>query len=61
MLTCARDPDVMISIRRGVIVGLVIGSLVGGTAGATILTATDHGDHPTHATAPAGYASSSAT
>ena len=33
----------MISTRRGVMIGLVIGSLIGGTAGATILTASEHG------------------
>ena len=37
----------MISMRRGVTIGLIIGSLVGGTAGATILTASEHGSPAT--------------
>ena len=55
-------------MRRGVMIGLAIGSLVGGTAGATILTASEHGGPASapgassgqvHATAD--YDSSSAT
>ena len=44
----------MISMRRGVTIGLIIGSLVGGTAGATILTASEHGSPAARANAPAG-------
>jgi hypothetical protein len=44
----------MISMRRGVMIGLVIGSLVGGTAGATILTASEHGGPTTTPGAAAG-------
>ena len=55
-------------MRRGVMIGLAIGSLVGGTAGATILTASEHGSPTTPTGAPTGqvhaatdYDSSSAT
>jgi hypothetical protein len=58
----------MVSTRRGIIIGLVVGSLVGGTAGATILTASGHGESTVQLHAPAGqmhatadYDSSSAT
>jgi len=58
----------MISMRRGVMIGLAIGSLVGGTAGATILTASEHGGPAAAPGASAGqvhattdYDSSSAT
>ncbi len=51
----------MISTRRGIIAGLLIGSIIGGTAGATILTATEGHAHEAavqHAQiAPAGYPS----
>ncbi len=51
----------MISMKRGVIAGLLIGALVGGTAGATILTASEGHAHEVavkHAQiAPAGYPS----
>jgi hypothetical protein len=44
----------MISMRRGVVIGLAVGSLVGGTAGATILTASEHGGPATPSNVPAG-------
>jgi hypothetical protein len=44
----------MISTRRGIIIGLVVGSLIGGTAGATILTASEHGGATAALQAPAG-------
>lgn len=51
----------MLNMRRGVIVALTIGTLVGGTAGATILSATER-DAPTPtAHAAPSYGASSAT
>jgi hypothetical protein len=38
----------MMRMRRGVILGLVLGSLIGGTAGATILTASEHRENVGH-------------
>jgi hypothetical protein len=36
-------------MRRGVVLGLALGSLIGGTAGATILTASEHPENARHA------------
>jgi gas vesicle protein len=51
----------IISPRRGIIVGLLIGSIIGGAAGATILTASEAHAHELTAQhaqiAPAGYPS----
>jgi hypothetical protein len=45
----------MISTRRGIIIGFVVGSLIGGTAGATILTASEHGGATAALQGPAGH------
>jgi hypothetical protein len=51
----------MLSMRRGVIVALTIGTLIGGTAGATVLSATERSAPTRAAHAAPNYGESSAT
>jgi hypothetical protein len=48
-------------MRRGVIVALTIGALIGGTAGATVLSATERGAPAPAAHVAPNYEASSAT
>jgi hypothetical protein len=56
-----RNRHALMSMKRGIAAGMLIGALVGGTAGATILTASEGHSHETAAKsaqiAPARYPS----